>query len=138
MNSILTRTVLLTAGFVGTAAPAFGAVQAQTDTLDQAATPSEVVRYGDLDLATAGGADLLYSRLNRAARNVCDEDSLEPVSAALWWLTKSCEQSAIAHAVAQVNSAKLTAVYDRHYPGSAAARTVRSSAPARAKEITVG
>ena len=52
------------------------------------------------------------AHLGRAAREVCDDTGEHALARSF----AACEQTAIADAVAQVDNAKLTAVYDRHFP----------------------
>ena len=71
--------------------------------------PTRVVKFGDLDLSRSEGAAALYSRINAAAREVC-----QPLSVwALRLLVQSneCRHQAIAQAVAEVNSSTLTKYY---------------------------
>jgi UrcA family protein len=99
---------LLLAAF-GLAGTAHATTAASTDSGD---TQSVKLRYRTAELATTRGAASLYSRIDRAAHDVCDdtwEYALRPAFAA-------CERSAIADAVAQVDNARLTAVYNEHFP----------------------
>jgi UrcA family protein len=78
-----------------------------------AAPPANVrsvsVRYTDLDLTTAKGADRLYRRIASAAREVCPGVySPNPGVAAD---ARHCEATAIANAVSKVNNAKLALVH---------------------------
>jgi UrcA family protein len=79
--------------------------------------PSVTVRYGDLNLETAAGTQMLYARIAAAARQVCavpsDVRDLAGLAAA-----RTCEKEAIARAVREVNNPHLAAAYD--------ARLVRS------------
>lgn len=78
-----------------------------TATLD--VPPARVVGYSDLDLSRDSGVATLYSRINSAAREVC-----EPLDAVLSRLLRErfdCRQEAIAKAVADVNSPALTSYY---------------------------
>ena len=70
------------------------------------------VRYHKEELATSDGVQSLYSAIDRAARNVCDDSGDFALRAAF----TPCEQKAIAGAVEQVDNAKLTDIYNRHYP----------------------
>ena len=67
---------------------------------------SETVSYADLDVNKAEGAQALYNRLNRAAKNVCaplrDRD-LKRIQE-----HRSCVSEAIANAVGEVNQPLLT------------------------------
>jgi UrcA family protein len=82
--------------------------------------PTRVVKYGDLDLSRSEGAAALFSRINVAAREVC-----QPVN--IWALkmlaqASECRHQAIAQAVADVNSSTLTKCYETktHFGISAA------------------
>ncbi len=65
------------------------------------------VKYGDLDLTRSAGAATLYSRIQAAARAVC-----EPVSSSgrrdSFALTRRCVDQSITRAVADVNAPALT------------------------------
>jgi UrcA family protein len=67
---------------------------------------SETVSYADLDINKAEGAQALYNRLNRAAKNVCaplrDRDLKRNMA------HRSCVSEAIANAVGEVNQPLLT------------------------------
>jgi UrcA family protein len=68
---------------------------------------SEKVKFADLNLNTLAGASVLYSRIEHAAQRVCrtDSDPFHPGSSA------SCRKTAIAAAVAKVNSPWLSAIH---------------------------
>jgi UrcA family protein len=81
-----------------------------------AATPTEArslkVTYSDLNLESAAGTQVLYSRIVSAARNVCaaqdvDNRDLHAVKQEL-----QCENQAIAEAVSSVHSPRLAALYN--------------------------
>ena len=67
---------------------------------------SETVSYADLDINKTEGAQALYSRLNRAAKNVCaplrDRNLERHVK------YRSCVSEAIANAVGEINQPLLT------------------------------
>ncbi len=74
--------------------------------------PQVHVRYADLNLATGAGATVLYQRIRRAANDVCgglDSRDLTAKAAA-----RACVDNAIKQAVAEVNSVRLTKVYEAH------------------------
>jgi UrcA family protein len=73
-------------------------------------TSSVKVTYGDLDISKVEGATRLYSRIKRAARNVCGADFMQPEEQ-FYINWKPCYEQAIATAVARVNSPMLTAVH---------------------------
>lgn len=65
------------------------------------------VSYADLDLSKPAGAKTLYSRIKRAARNVCSPyDSIHFRRA---W--RDCLDQAITNAVAEVNRPTLAALH---------------------------
>ena len=61
------------------------------------------------------GAQVLYSRIQRAAMEVCGADAIGPFSE-VRTKAESCYQNAVANAVAQVNSPQLFEVYRAHLP----------------------
>ena len=69
--------------------------------------PHLTVKYGDLNLNSREGIDVLYQRIKGAARQVCDEavNRSDPFRLGLW---SSCYHTAIAQAVGKVNNVKLT------------------------------
>ncbi len=72
---------------------------------------AEKVNYEDLNIDTLAGASILYHRIELAARAVCgaDREDREMLPHGQW---KSCYRTAIAAAVARVNSPWLTAIHD--------------------------
>ncbi len=74
--------------------------------------PSVVVSYSDLDLSTTAGAQTLYTRISRAAHEICPfEDAVEPARAAK---NHACREAAIERAVRSINNAQLAAVRTEH------------------------
>jgi UrcA family protein len=73
-------------------------------------------------VSTPPGADSLYRRIEGAARFSCGDEGRSLREQSDW---KSCYQRAIAGAVAAVNSAAVTAVYNREHPGSAVTAMLR-------------
>ncbi len=74
------------------------------------------VRVGDLDATTQGGAQHIYSRLQRAAEQVCGEDSQTRMQLELANLMRHFEQQAIEPAVDKIHAAPLSAIYIHHFP----------------------
>jgi UrcA family protein len=72
------------------------------------------VSYGDLDLTTPTGAQTLYIRIQHAAGEVCDHQELNYTY--LERAERLCRQTTIAHAVTDVHSPQLTALYDKNRP----------------------
>jgi UrcA family protein len=93
----------LTLGFSGIA----GANQA-THAIDSQQVKVEVA-YTDLDLARTEDAHELYSRIERAAYNLCFQN-YGPSTAALQ-RQRACAGKAVDEAVQSVGNANLTAVY---------------------------
>jgi UrcA family protein len=90
-------------------AGSLGVAQAVTPIGEPAAV---VVSYSDLDLSTTAGAQTLYTRISRAAREVCPfEDAIDAPRVAK---NHACREAAIARAVSAVNSTQLAAVRTEH------------------------
>jgi UrcA family protein len=90
-------------------AGSLGVAQAVTPIGEPAAV---VVSYSDLDLSTTAGAQTLYTRISRAAREVCPfEDAIDAPRIAK---NHACREAAIARAVSAVNSTQLAAVRTEH------------------------
>ena len=90
---------------------AFAAVGAHADDAF-ANAPERTVRYADLNLNTAAGISVLYSRIRAAAEQVCDgvnSRRLEEEREA-----KACVARALQASVRSVNNARLTEAYDTH------------------------
>jgi UrcA family protein len=83
------------------------------DTLDGAA-PARVVDFSDLDLSRPAGVTVLYSRIEGAARVVCNADGNRELAALA--RAHRCVQSSIARAVAEVHSRQLTDHLARVHP----------------------
>jgi len=91
----------------GVAGAAFtGAASAATDDEGAAAV---TVRYSRQSLGTDSGARELYSRLVKAAAEVCPQGSDSPR-----WISdavRECREQSVARAVLRVNNPRLAAVY---------------------------
>jgi UrcA family protein len=71
--------------------------------------PQRTVSYADLDLSHKAGAEILFSRIKSAARDVCEPQlGLELASRTVY---HRCVDQAIGRAVADVNAAGLAALY---------------------------
>ena len=70
---------------------------------DDAELVSTVVRYSDLDLASAAGIDSLHRRVHRAATRICVDPTPQPLELRQAGLT--CRDGAIAGAQDQVAAA---------------------------------
>ncbi len=84
---------------------------------------SEKVSFADLNLSTLEGATALYRRIEYAAHKVCYPDGSQVLGLNFEW--KKCYQSAIADAIAKVNSPMLTAVHNSKTNGTKVASVVR-------------
>ena len=92
------------------------------DSSDQ--RPTEVVRFGDLNLDSHSGVDTLFRRIELAAREVCAEygpfGSFRPSAA-----HQTCIRNAVSGAVRTVHSPLLTAYYSEredHHSSTTASR----------------
>ncbi|HEV2703803.1 MAG TPA: UrcA family protein [Steroidobacteraceae bacterium] len=74
-----------------------------------AATGDVAVRYSDLDIHTAAGAEKLYERIRQAAAEVCPAVSFEELQRHA--VAVRCQEAAVAQAVNSVASPQLAAVY---------------------------
>ena len=86
-----------------------GATQAATS---QDTVPTIVVSYGDLDLSTTDGANVLYQRIAVAARQVCQFEFSRAVSQV--GKDRACREAAIERAVNAVNTPQLAALRSEH------------------------
>jgi UrcA family protein len=68
-----------------------------------------VVKYGDLDINSAAGAEKLYERIRQAAAQVCPQVSSFDLPRHL--ASVRCQDALVAHAVSRVASPQLAAVY---------------------------
>lgn len=104
------RNVLSTAA-VGAFALSLATACAAADT---ATAPRQItVKLGDLNIAKTQGAAALYSRIERAAREVCRPLEERNFTSKLH---DACVYNAIAGAVAEVHQPALSNVYKAHNP----------------------
>ena len=71
---------------------------------------SKNVAYADLNIDTSEGARVLYGRLRTAANYVCKTSANFSEPGAGW---KACYDATLAKAVAQINKATLTKLYEQ-------------------------
>ena len=93
----------IVAGFMGFM------ILAATQASAQTVGPDVVVRYADLNISTAAGAEKLYERIRLAAAEVCPPANRFDVVRYRMYL--SCQDAAVAHAVGSISSPQLAAVY---------------------------
>jgi UrcA family protein len=96
--------------------------------LDTDDTRSVTIRYSDLDLDTPSGASALYSRLVRAARDVCG-DPVSVIDISQMRSIQSCRKDTLANAVVCIDHPMLTAVYDSLHPDQLLAGLPTRSGP---------
>jgi UrcA family protein len=94
-----------------------GCVLAGSLGVSQAATafgepPAVVVSYSDLDLSTTEGAKTLYTRISRAAREVCPFEDAADLPRKV--KNHACREAAIERAVSAINSTQLAAIRTEH------------------------
>ena len=111
------------AAFAALAACSFSIARA--DTSDE--PRSAMVRFADLDTASAQGAAVLYRRIKSAAESVCKELAPDRQLGLMQAYT-NCMQTAIGHAVAKVDRPAVTAYAAAHgtVPGDANIRIASS------------
>src|SRR5438105_4570006 len=100
--------ILSGAVLLSTAALLSTAVLGSTAALaaDPTAPPSLTVSYVQADLQGPAATEKLYNRIQRAARNVCQEPMLREVDR--YHLYKNCYERAMDNAVANVGATALT------------------------------
>ncbi len=72
----------------------------------QEGLPTRIVKFGDLDLSKAAGVKTLYRRIQSAARQVCQLDTVSDVH--MMAKEQQCMKRAIDDAVNNVNSPALS------------------------------
>jgi UrcA family protein len=109
-------TLVLLAGLLGVGSTASAlTTSARPQTITQ--TRQQTVQYGDLNLGTEQGAEILYGRLMHAARHVCGEPG-DPSYLMEGHAYLQCRKTALKQAVADVDNAKVAALYDEHFHGA--------------------
>jgi len=107
MSRLLKKKSLIPCALAGILVSPLSAVASGNGKPDE--PPVRVVQFGDLDLSRGAGIAVLYSRLHSAAREVCESSDMW--SLRLFRQQADCRDAAIGRAVADVNSAALTAYY---------------------------
>ena len=103
----LRRSLALAGAFAALAVTTVSFAAPRTDD-----SPSITVRYSDLDLTTAAGANALYHRIANAASEVCPDPRTRNLG--ILEARKRCQQDAIARAVQAVNNPQLALVHAAH------------------------
>lgn len=78
---------------------------------EPAAVLTKVVAYGDLDVNSPMGAQVLYARVRSAAREVCQPLEGRDLKTKLAW--RQCYDSALNGAVRGIHQPALTALYNQ-------------------------
>jgi UrcA family protein len=117
MNTIKHRAPSHPAYLLGAlAACVLGAASAVAGTASAAAVPTVHVSYRDLNLATAADNRTLYTRITRAAHQVCPVSDIRDLGAVA--RGNACEREAVTRAVHAVPSTQLAALYAQTQPRS--------------------
>jgi UrcA family protein len=104
----VTKTMRMAWGIVASAAIAWGGGNAAQAGEPDNTVAHKVVSFRDLNLNSPEGVAVLYRRINNAAYEVCgDPDRFDLSELKL----QICVKDAVSRAVAQVNSAMLTNLY---------------------------
>jgi UrcA family protein len=107
MTTQFKSTPLLVAA--GCVALSFAALSGRAQAADQQPL-SKVVAYADLNIDSEQGAQVLYTRLRGAAKDVCFPLESRDLLKNRW---QRCFDSALASAVAHVNTVRVTALHNR-------------------------
>jgi UrcA family protein len=106
MNTTIQNTARA-AAFLVCGAIAFCTLQLTAHAADDG-LPSKRISYADLDISKPAGAKVLYGRIVRAAKEVCQSSGYESLGAAQ--LVTRCVDHAIDNAVKDVGSPALSAL----------------------------
>ncbi|WP_372783138.1 UrcA family protein [Phenylobacterium sp.] len=102
--------LLATASLAGTLLVS-GAAQAQSFDARTGGPSSQTVRYADLDIRQAPGAEVLLRRISVAADRVCGGEP-DGRSRRATQAFATCRKASIAHAVARLGAPVVSARYD--------------------------
>ena len=73
-------------------------------TVPAKSVPSQVVRYGDLNLASQADSQILLGRIKAAARNVCGLHTAMLLPIEIQWRRQACADDATSRALADVEA----------------------------------
>ena len=92
-----------------------------------AETSTKIVHFADLNINNRQGVEVLYGRIQGAARDVCGpaESAGSRIPSSAW---QACMANAVKTAVQRVDRPLLTAYYDEHYGGPVQRRLARTTA----------
>jgi UrcA family protein len=98
---------MMLAGFTALACIAHGGT-----VVAQPAQPlTKIVAFGDLNLDSAQGAKILYSRLRYAAQDVCSPYQSDELAGKRVWQT--CVENSLSDAVGKINKPQVTALHNK-------------------------
>jgi UrcA family protein len=83
---------------------------------------TETVKFADLNVDTPAGVEVLYRRINSAARRVCGYEAASVYANSNW---QNCIRPTVDAAVAKVNNPMLTALHTGRNPSPATAMNKR-------------
>jgi len=111
MNSRRLRRFTISALTIAAASLCFGvSVASETARVGIDKPPSVTVHYSDLNVSSPAGAKVLYGRIQRAARVVCNVYSAKDLRRAV--MERECYRNAVANAVGEVNQSQLAALHE--------------------------
>ena len=86
------------------------AVLADEAVTHEVSTGNIAVSYGDLNLASTSGLDMLYTRVQSAAYKVCGVENMR-VSLDIMRNNRACVAGAIDSAIGEIDNPRLTALH---------------------------
>jgi UrcA family protein len=113
MNTTNIATRLIAGAIVTALIGGFSSIASAAEGSDSA---QKTIKYTDVSVSSAQGADTLYNRIRSASEEVCSPLDHGDLSSKMH--AKACMQKSIADAVRQVNQPALTAVYNARNGGS--------------------
>jgi UrcA family protein len=100
-------TSMMLGGFAALACLAYGGTVVAQPTQPL----TKIVAFGDLNLDSAQGAKILYSRLRYAAQYVCSPYQSDELARKRVWQT--CVENSLSNAVGQINKPQVTALHNK-------------------------
>jgi UrcA family protein len=110
MNTVSRFRTIIAAALFGTLASSFAVSPAVADS---SIPPQTTVKYEDLNIASPEGAAVLYSRIRRAAKNICSRIDGDGFDA--YGQRQVCINKAMLDAVTKVNAPALSALFASGY-----------------------
>lgn len=110
MNAVVTKSALALALSAALTLPVVPAHADRIEGVTVSSAPTIRVSYAELDINKPRGLEVLYSRIQRAAKTVCDVSGA-PQELARGRHAKACYKTAVDDAVRQINRPTLTALH---------------------------